>query len=158
MGCCACLAPPFSSCCSHSLRFLCPLYLSLRHLFFLSLRFSPSLSLSLALLPFGHAKGASAVGIRGAQGKGRGQDLSQAALLGGKKRRGTSLSSTPPHSISNSLNLSLYLLYLCDCWCLSEVLWQFTGCQINSCKLTLKLTHANTIKAYLISADTIMEP
>lgn len=71
---------------SLSLCFLSPLYLSLLTVF--SLVFPPSFCLSYSLcFPLVTPKQPSlSMGIQGAQGKGRGQDLSEAALPGGNQR------------------------------------------------------------------------
>lgn len=96
---------------SLSLCFLSPLYLSLLTVFF-SLRFPPSLSLFYSLcFPLVTPKQPSlSMGIQDAQGKGRGQGLSEAALPGEKKRETgvLSLSSTPPHSLFLSVQLILF--------------------------------------------------
>lgn len=69
------------------------------------------------------------MGIQDAQGKGRGQDLSEAALLGGEKgeRRGTTPLSRCLRRRQRSSRfppptLNLYLLYLFNCWRLAAVL------------------------------------
>ena len=66
-------------------------------------RFSPSLSYSLCFPLVTPKKPSLSMGIQDAQGKGRGQDLSEAALLGEKRaRQGTSFSfpsTPPPHSL-----------------------------------------------------------
>lgn len=139
MGCCARLAPPFSSCRSHfPLCFLSPRYLSLLTIFFGSQVLSNTVSLSYSLcFPLVTPKQPSlSMGIQNAQGKRRGQDLSEAALQGEKRgRQGTSLCAIPPHSLSVCtvdliplknmwpvlLSLNLYLLYLFNYWCLAVV-------------------------------------
>lgn len=130
---------------SLSLYFLSPLYLSLLTVFFLSSSLHLSLSYSLCFPLVTPKQPSLSMGIQDAQGKGRGQDLSEAALPGEKRRerQGTSLSSTPPHSVFLSVQLilfprkrcsqsfpptlNLYLLYLFNCWCLAGFIcpcWQ----------------------------------
>lgn len=90
MGCCARLTPPFSSCRSHFLSVFFESSLSLSpYCFFFSHVLSIFLSLSYSLcFPLVTPRQPSlSMGIQDAQGKGRGQDLSEAALLGGKKER-----------------------------------------------------------------------
>ncbi len=142
---------------------------------------SISLSLSYSLcFPLVTPKQPSlSMGIQDAQGKERGQDLSEAALSGEKEReRGDlSLSSTPPHSVflsvqlfpwkrcsqSSPPTLNLYLLYLFNCWCLAEVFREFffllcssaadpqCGLQIRSCRVILLLLCGNTVQTFPIS-------
>ena len=87
------------------------IFLSLLFSLSLSRRFSPFLCLSPCSLcfPLVTPKQPSlSMGIQSAQGKGRGQNLSEAALPGGQReRRGSSL--CPPHSLSVLLTLSLCL-------------------------------------------------
>lgn len=157
MGCCARLAPPSSSCRSHFLSvFLSPLYLSLSSCsFFLSVRFSPSLSLSLSLtlLPFGHAEAALPQhGHPGCPREGKRPGPQRSSPPGRNKSEWGDLSFSltlltcsfclyswllfrwKSCSQSSPPTLNLYLLYLFNCWCLAVVLdWGGGGSFLLSC-------------------------
>lgn len=124
--------PPLSSCRSH--------FLSLFWVLFISLRFSPSLSHSLCFPLVTPQPPSLSMGMQDAQGKDRGQDLSEAALLGERKRDRVFLSCPLLLNLIRSVlfpwkrcswssppTLKLYLRFLFNFLCLAVRFLTFVG-------------------------------